>query len=91
MENILVLGAGQSATYLIRRLLEQAAERGAFVTVGDRDRDLALRAVGGHPRGEAIAFDVNDVEMRGTQVERAAVVVNLLPQHFQSVVAWDCL
>ena len=91
MENILVLGAGQSATYLIRRLLEQAAEREGFVTVGDRDRDLALRAVGGHPRGEAIAFDVNDVEMRGAQIEHAAVVVNLLPQHFQSVVAWDCL
>ncbi len=91
MENVLVLGAGQSATYLIQRLLEWAAERDGFVTVGDRDRDLAARAVGGHPRGEAIGFDVNDVEMRGTQIEHAAVVVNLLPLHFQSVVAWDCL
>ncbi len=91
MENVLVLGAGQSATFLIQQLLERAAERGGFVTVGDRNRDLAARAVGGHPRGEAIDFDVNDAEMRGTQMERSAVVVNLLPQHFQSVVAWDCL
>ncbi len=91
MENVLVLGAGQSATFLIQRLLERAAERDGFVTVGDRDHELARRAVGGHPRGEAIAFDVTDVEMRGAQIERARVVVNLLPQHFQSVVAWDCL
>ena len=91
MRNVLVLGAGQSATYLIRRLLEQAADRDAFVTVGDRDPELAARAVAGHPRGEAITFDVNDVETRGSQIERTEVVVNLLPQRFQSVVAWDCL
>ena len=91
MRNVLVLGAGHSATYLIRHLLERAAERGWFVTVGDREADLAQRAVGDHPRGDAVAFDVNDAEMRAAQIERAAVVVNLLPQHCQSLVAWDCL
>ncbi len=91
MKNVLVLGAGQSATFLIRRLLEMAGERGWFVTVGDRDAELAAQVVGGHPRGDAIAFDVNDAEIRSAQIEGAAVVVNLLPQHFQSVVAWDCL
>ncbi len=91
MRNVLVLGAGQSATYLIRHLLERAGERGWFVTVGDRDPGLAHRAVGDHPRGDAVAFDVNDAELRAAQIERAAVVLNLLPQHFQSLVAWDCL
>ncbi len=91
MRNVLVLGAGQSATYLISRLLERAAESDVFVTVGDRDPELAAREVGDHPRGEAIAFDVNDVEMRGSQIKHAEVVVNLLPQRFQSVVALDCL
>ncbi len=90
-KNVLVLGAGQSATFLIQRLLELAGEHGWFVTVGDRDAELAAKAVGGHPHGDAIAFDVNDAEMRAAQIEGAAAVVNLLPQHFQSVVAWDCL
>ncbi len=91
MKNVLVLGAGQSATFLIQCLLDKAGEHGWFVTVGDRDAGLAARVVGGHPRGEAIAFDVNDAEIRASQIAAAAVVVNLLPQHFQSVVAWDCL
>ena len=91
MKNVLVLGAGQSATFLIHRLLEMAAERDGSVIVGDRDQALAVKAVGGHPCGEAVAFDVNDAETRGAYIESAAVVVNLLPQHFQSLVAWDCL
>ena len=91
MRNILVLGAGQSATFLIDRLLVRAVEQGWFVTVGDRDEELAARAVDRHPRGEALAFDVNDAELRAAQIERSAVVVNLLPQHFQSVVAGDCV
>lgn len=91
MKNVLVLGAGQSATYLIRHLLDQADERDWFVTVGDRDPDLAARTVGGHPRGSAVAFDVNDAELRSTQIGRSAVVVNFLPPQFQGLVAWDCL
>ena len=56
MQNLLVLGAGQSATYLIRYLLDNAHEHGWFVTVGDRDAELATRAVGGHPSGDAVAL-----------------------------------
>ncbi len=91
MRNLLVLGAGQSATYLIRHLLARAEERGWFVTVGDRDPDLAQQAVGEHPRGDAVALDVNDAELRAAQIEGAAVVLNFLPQQFQGLVAWDCL
>ena len=91
MRNLLVLGAGQSAVYLIRRLLDKARERDVFVTVGDRDAELAGRAVDGHPCGTAIPFDVNDAELRASQIGRAEVVINLLPQHFQGIVAWDCL
>jgi hypothetical protein len=35
MKRILVLGAGQSAPYLIRYLLDQADDDGWIVTVGD--------------------------------------------------------
>jgi len=91
MKNVLVLGAGQSATYLIRYLLEQAEEQGWFVTVGDRDLALAERAVAGHPCGDAIAFDVTDGDMRTSHVARSELVVHLLPQHFQSVIARDCV
>ena len=91
MKNVLVLGAGQSATYLIRYLLERAESESWFVTVGDRDRDLAESAVGGHPCGDAIDFNVNDTELRVNQISRADVVVSILPHYFQALVARDCV
>jgi saccharopine dehydrogenase-like NADP-dependent oxidoreductase len=60
MKRILVLGAGQSAPYLIRYLLDQADDDGWIVTVGDLDPDVAAARVNGHPRGEAIAIDARD-------------------------------
>ena len=47
MKNVLVLGAGQSATYLIRYLLERAEDQGWFVTVGTL-LDYLLKVRGHH-------------------------------------------
>ena len=41
MKTILVLGAGQSSPYLIRHLLDRAAQREWRVKVGDREPELA--------------------------------------------------
>lgn len=90
MRNVLVLGAGQSARYLIRYLLDLAERESLFVTVGDRRPELAASAVGGHPCGDAVPFDVNDAEMRATHIGRSEVVVNVLPHRYQAVVARDC-
>ena len=91
MKRILVLGAGQSTPYLIHHLLELAEEHDWHVTVGDLDRDLALRRIGHHARGTAICFDVNDELDRSAQIEQADVVINMLAPHFQDLVAWDCV
>lgn len=91
MKRILVLGAGQSAGFLIEHLLAAAQEQGWFVTVGDRDPELAARRVGEHPCGEAIDFDAGDTEMTASQVAATDVVVNLLPQRFQPILARACL
>jgi len=91
MKKILILGAGQSAPYLIDYLLKEAAERNWFVTVGDLDKDQALKAIGNHPNGSAIRFDVNDSAMRKQQIEQADLVVNFLSPVFQYLVAHDCI
>ncbi|MCP4250281.1 MAG: saccharopine dehydrogenase [bacterium] len=91
MKNILVLGAGQSTPYLIRRLLDRADANGWFVTVGDRNLALARQRVDDHPRGEAIEFDVTDTALLAGQVEKADLVVNLLAPVFQHQVAWECV
>ncbi len=91
MKNILVLGAGQSAPYMINYLLEQSEKYHWFVTVGDRDINLASKAVNRHPKGDVISFDVNDAEMRLTQIEKADVVINFLPPTFQYLLALGCI
>ena len=91
MKQLLVLGAGQSASYLLAQLLEDAERENWFVTVGDLDEGLARRAVGTHPRAEAVRFDVNDAELRSTRIEHADVVINILPAAYQDLVAWDCV
>jgi saccharopine dehydrogenase-like NADP-dependent oxidoreductase len=91
MKQVLVLGAGRSAPFLVHRLLEMATESDWFVTIGDLDPAAAEALVAGHPRGAAIRFDVNDAAMRDARISQADVVINMLAPAFQHLVAWDCL
>jgi len=91
VKQVLVLGAGKSSPFLIAHLLELAGRHDWFVTVGDLDVEQAQSLVGAHPRGSAIAFDVNDASLRSAQIKNADVVVNMLSPVFQDLVAWDCV
>jgi saccharopine dehydrogenase-like NADP-dependent oxidoreductase len=91
VKQVLVLGAGKSSPFLIAHLLELAGTHDWFVTVGDVDVEVARRHVGRHPRGAALAFDINDAHLRSAQIEKSDVVVNMLSPVFQDLVAWDCV
>ena len=45
MKNILILGAGRSAGYLIDYLLENSEKNGCAVTVADASEDLAISTI----------------------------------------------
>jgi saccharopine dehydrogenase (NADP+, L-glutamate forming) len=91
MKKILVLGAGQSAPYLIHYLLEASQEHDWFVTVGDLDESLAQRRVGSNPRGKSVFFDVNDADLRASLIQAHDVVVCMMPASFQPVIGADCV
>jgi saccharopine dehydrogenase (NADP+, L-glutamate forming) len=91
MNNILVIGAGRSATALIKYLLENAAENQWFVTVGDADLELAKQKVGNHPNGRAVWLDVQKPNDRRDMIARVDVVVSLLPVFLHWDVAQDCI
>ena len=91
MKQILVLGAGQSAPYLISYLLKKSKKYNWFVTVGDLDQKLAKKSIKRHQNGDAIMFDVNDAEMRNTQIAEADMVINFLPPSFQYLIALSCI
>lgn len=91
MKNILILGAGQSAPYLISYLLDEAQKNNWFVTVADRNSELAITAVNGHSHGNGIELDVNDTEKRHSLIQKCDVVVNFLTPTFQYLIALDCV
>lgn len=91
MRRILILGAGRSAPFLIRRLLESAAIHDWQVTVADRDLDLAEARIAGHPNGRAIALDASDEQQMAAWIGTADVVVNILAPAFQGRVARLCV
>jgi saccharopine dehydrogenase-like NADP-dependent oxidoreductase len=91
MKQILLIGAGRSATTLIHYLLEHAETCGWHLTVGDLSEELGRRKVGQHPRASAIALDVANDDQRRSEIAKADIVISMLPAHMHISVAKDCL
>lgn len=91
MQTILILGAGKSATDLIRYVLERSEQYDWQVIVGDLDKALAAKKIAGHQRGTAVYFDVNDADLRAQYVQQSDIVASLLPASLHHLVAEDCL
>jgi saccharopine dehydrogenase-like NADP-dependent oxidoreductase len=91
MNNILIIGAGRSATALIHYVLDQAAQYQWHVVVADADPQLAKKKINGHPNGQGVWLDVTKVNDRRDLIGRADVVVSLLPAHLHLEVAHDCI
>jgi saccharopine dehydrogenase (NADP+, L-glutamate forming) len=91
MKQILVLGAGLSATSLIDYLLKQAELYDWYIVLADIDEKLAQKKLKGHPRGKAQAFDVADSAAIDSLLDQKDVVVSLLPARFHDSIAIACL
>jgi len=91
MKNLLIIGAGRSATALINYILEQARQHDFFITVADADLELARRKINDHPKGRAIWLDASKTNDRRDVISRHDVVVSLLPPQMHLEVAQDCI
>ena len=91
MKNILLFGAGKSATILIDYLLSNAEKEEWKVNVVDADINLAQTKVGISPFGRAISFDINDDADRQKFVSAADIIISLLPPSLHNVVARTCI
>ena len=91
MKNILIIGAGRSASACIRYVLEEAARQNWFVTVADANPELAIQKVNNHPNGRATWLDVAKINDRREIIGRHDLVVSLLPAHLHLEVAHDCI
>lgn len=91
MRNILIIGAGRSASSLIKYLLDKSTEENLHVTIADLSVELAQKKTGGHPNATAIALDIFDNIPRMIQIEKADIVISMLPAHLHIEVAKDCI
>lgn len=91
MKTILVIGAGLSSSSLIRYFLQNAEAENWEIRVVDQDLDLVKRKLNGHPRGVALSFNALDPVQRRPEIERADLVVSMLPARFHIDVARDCI
>jgi len=89
--NLLVIGAGRSATIFINYILEQARENNFMVTVADADIEQAKRKVHDHPNGRPTWLDASKQADRKDLIQRHDVVVSLLPPQMHLDVAQDCI
>ncbi len=85
MQHILILGAGLSASSLIQYLLERSETYDWKIRLGDLSLETAQSKINKHLRGEAFYFDVNDEQQCRFEVQKADLVISMLPAslHFK--------
>ncbi len=91
MKKILILGAGLSATTLIKYLLDHSEANDWNISIGDKDIAIAQKKINGHARAEAFAFDANDEGLLKSRVQGADVVISMLPAFMHHKVARVCV
>jgi len=91
MKNILVIGAGRSASSLIKYLLSHSVKENWNVTIGDVSLDLVLQKTAGHANARALQFDINNDVQREAEIKRADIVISMLPAFMHMNVAKDCV
>lgn len=91
MKRILLLGAGLSASTLIKYLLNHAEENNWQLRVVDQSLDLVEFKLAGHPCGVALSFNALNRNERWEELRNADLVISMLPARFHLDIAKDCL
>tara|TARA_R110002072_G_scaffold189262_2_gene346291 strand:+ start:82 stop:1452 length:1371 start_codon:yes stop_codon:yes gene_type:complete len=91
MRNILVIGAGKSCSYLTDYLQKKSVTEKLHITIADISLENAKKSTGNHPNSKALVFDVFDETQRRQEIQKADIVVSMLPARFHIEVAKDCI
>ena len=91
MKQILLFGAGKSATSLIRYLIAIAPARNWQLVVAESNLSLAESKIGAAPCAKAVRLSVEDEQERDRLVQEADIVISLLPPTLHYGVALSCL
>lgn len=90
-QTILIIGAGKSATVLIQYLQQKAVENDWFILLADGDEAVAKYKWNNAPNGTALGIDIENELDRQNLVQKADIVVSMMPAQLHFLVAKDCL
>ena len=91
MKSIVLFGAGKSAICLIDYLSKICTERQWILTIGDSDLDSLKKKLGNAPSVNSVQVNVQNREERNTLIQKADLVISLLPPSLHILIARDCL
>jgi saccharopine dehydrogenase (NADP+, L-glutamate forming) len=91
MKNILLFGAGKSATCLIDYLSQTCLANQWTLTVADNNLEILNEKLAGVKAVRAVALNVENVPERDDLIEKADLVISLLPPTLHILVAQACL
>ena len=91
MRIILIIGAGRSASSLIQYLLNKSEKEYLHLIIGDLSLELAQKKTNNHPNATPIALDIFDENQRKEVIQKASIVISMLPAHLHIEVARDCI
>lgn len=91
MRRILIVGAGRSASSLIRYLLSKSESERLHIVVADLSLALAERKTEGHPNATPLALNIFEIEERKAAIQNASIVISMLPAFLHIEIAKDCL
>ena len=91
MKRILVLGAGLSASSLLRYLIALVEKRAWELTIGNGDLEALHKIYGSHPLIRLRIVNAAEKQERRAIMEGMDLVISMLPASFHVAVAEDCI
>ena len=91
MKNILLFGAGKSASVLIEYLIENAVENKWHITVVDADKNLIIQKTKNSNLTTALVADITIAEARMELIQNCDLVISMMPAFLHILIAKDCV
>lgn len=91
MRTIVILGTGKSSSSLIQYLLNKSDEEKLHLIIGDISLESAQNKTNNHHNATPIAIDIFDKIQRSALIQKANIVISMLPAHLHIEIARDCI
>lgn len=91
MRRVLIIGAGRSASSLVKYLLDKSDEENLELIIVDISLENARKLAQNHINATVIEFNIFDIDSRQEVIRNADIVISMLPARFHIEVAEDCI